>query len=424
MAPFFLFLLIGLISFFLIRGSIGAILCLLVAFPDLFGIIFVNNGIEGMSTLTRFFLYAVIAIMSFKVIDSDYINLVKNPLSLFFFLFALVFYLHNVVITKAIYTNPQIATFQLDFFIKIVIPFTLLMITAKRREVLIDFCKSIPVWGALFILVFFLLVGIEGVDFGDRMTLESEMGINSIYLSRIAVIIALPSFLCSLQKTLVWRYLYLLLFATSLFLLFLAGQRGTIIGAAISILFFFGLVYIRQGRVASFAVLLFAISVVSYAILSSIDFEVLHRFSELENYESFQRFEDFGRSWDAFKGNNYVLGLGSMGYHHYTHGLRPYPHNFVLELMVEYGIIGLLFSLTVVFYGIYMSYKVVTRNVDDVNDALFTVPLVWLSLLVSVLVSGSLISNSVFLLYTAILVLEYENTKTMSCGEEEQRTIM
>ena len=80
-----------------------------------------NNGIEGMSTLTRFFLYAVIAIMSLKVIDSDYINLVKNPLSLFFLLFVLVFYLHNVVITKGIYTNPQIATFQRDFFIKIVV---------------------------------------------------------------------------------------------------------------------------------------------------------------------------------------------------------------------------------------------------------------------------------------------------------------
>ena len=52
------------------------------------------------------------------------------------------------------------------------------------------------------------------------------------------------------------------------------------------------------------------------------------------------------------------------------------------------------------------------------------IPLVWLSLLVSVLVSGSLISNSVFLLYTAILVLEYENTQIMSYGEEEQETIM
>ncbi len=414
---FFLLILIVLILFFLLRRDIGSLLCLTTIFPELIGIILDANGISGLNMIVRFSLFAVIFIICLPQMNTGYINLFNNPLTIFFYIFVFTLVLHNVYLIEGAMKNPKIATFQLQFFLRVFIPFLILLLTANKKNVLINLCDSIPIWGAFFIAAFLLVFGLEHLDFSDRNTIQEETGINSISLSRIAVIIAVPSLFYFLKGYSRYRFFHFIIFLFSLFLLILAGQRGTIIGAGFSALLFLIIAYLKQGKLMTFSIIIIAVVLISYIILSLYDFQILHRFEELKHYESFERYSDYGTAWKAYSDNNYLTGLGSMGYYYYTHAQRDYPHSFILELMCEYGIVGFLFSITTIIYGFFMSYKVIEKNLSEFQNDLSVIPLIWCSLLVSVLVSGNLISNATFLTTTAILILEHNNS--ISNNDEE-----
>ena len=96
-----------------------------------------------------------------------------------------------------------------------------------------------------------------------------------------------------------------------------------------------------------------------------------------------------------------------MGYSAYTGGFRQYPHSMLLELISEYGIIGLIFAISIIIYGIYMCYKILTRS--NCANIEMSVPVLWIALLFSVLVSGNLLYNASFFLATGVLILCNQN---------------
>lgn len=413
MAYLFLLLFIGITGYLVYKEKTGAVLCLLTLFPELVGIMLNKAGLMGMNMAIKYGLFLCVVWSSRLLINYNWKNLWSNPLSILFYILIAALIIHNEIIVGGAKTNPNIAAFQLNVILRILIPYMILMVCADQDDVLEQYCASIPWWGLAFFITFMVLMGFSSIDMSDRMNIIKETGVNSIALSRYAAITLLGSLICLMRqvsKRLKWAYTGILVLST--FMLLLASQRGTIIGAVVAAILAIALILIRQGRTREFIGISLGIVVGTIILLKFFNFEILNRFQQLEGYQSFERYADYGIAWRAFQENHYITGLGSMGYNIYTNGMRPYPHSMVLELMAEYGIVGLIYALTTIIYGGYMTYKILV-NYRKVEIEM-AIPIIWVALLFSVLVSGSLLYNSQFYLLTGVLILCYQNPKEES----------
>lgn len=409
MAYILLLALICSLYYFIKEEKVGVILCLLTLFPEIVGVILNKAGFTGLNMAVKYALFAICLWECRKIINSNLSNLWRNPISVLFYILIGVMIWHNNYHIRGAINNPDIAAFQLNVILRVFIPYVIIMLCADHDDVIEQFCNSIPWWGLGFIIVFVSLMGFGAVDMSDRMTLEKETGVNSIMLSRIAamtILGAMIPYLRENEKLLKYSYLFIMIIGA--FMLLLASQRGTIIGVGVAVVIALALILLREGKQKQFWIITCSLGASIFVLLNFFDFEILHRFQQLEGYQSFERYADYGIAWRAFGENDYITGLGSMGYSKYTGGFRPYPHSMLLELMAEYGIIGLITAVVIIVYGSWMTYKILIRTENASTE--MSVPIIWISLLLSVLVSGSFLSNATFFLLTAMLILCYQNS--------------
>ena len=189
----FVFILLLLVSYYLAKKNIGALLCLSTLFPEIFGAIFHNTGLSGVNMLFRYLIYIIIIIFSIQKRHIFTKWIFTDIFSIAFFILIATMIWHNYYYIGRARSDANVAAFQFNIILRMVIPYILILITAKNRQVLKQFVQSIPVWGLLFLAVFYLLIGLEGVDTSDRLTIENSTGFNSIGLSRLAIIIFISS---------------------------------------------------------------------------------------------------------------------------------------------------------------------------------------------------------------------------------------
>lgn len=408
MAYLFLLALILIVGHLLLKERTGALLCLLTLFPELVGIILNKAGLTGLNMAVKYGLFACVLWSSRLIINSNWQNLWRNPLSILLYILVGVMIWHNEVYVGGAKVNPEIAAFQLNIILRVLIPYVILMLCADQDDVLDSYCRSIPWWGLFLFVTFVTLMGFSAIDMSDRMTIAKETGVNSISLSRFAAMTLLGALIFFMRsKNSNNRHFYLAIVVVGAFMLLLASQRGTIVGCAIAALLALGLILIRQGRTREFVGISAGLIIAVNILLTFFDFEILNRFQQLEGYRTLERYADYGIAWKAFRENGFLTGLGSMGYNAYTGGLRPYPHSMVLELMAEYGLVGLITALSIVAYGCYITFRILVSYTGI--KVQMAVPIIWVALLFSVLVSGSFLSNAPFFLITGVLTLCYQN---------------
>ena len=402
MGLLFLILMLLAISFFVLSKKSGAILALAVLFPDMSGIILNRAGFEGLNMLFRYSLYILVIVMNIDVLKYGIKRLWGNLTSILFYAVIVTMVVLNLFIVGRARNDTDVADFQMNVILRVFVPYVVVLLTLINKKNVMDFCKSLPIWGLMFYAVFFLLIGMGGIVIEDRMTIEEATGIGPIELSRFSglIIVSCTVFLIDYKSKLQPAYIALILIG--MFLLFLSSQRGTIIGVAFSVLLVLYYFLARRGRPGTLVIALGFLVIISLLLLEQFHFSFLSRFVELEEIEKSNRFFDYGFSWAAFSQNHYFWGLGSMGYYYYMDELRSYPHNFVLEQMVEYGIVGLVFAITLLLQCIRISFRLF-RNFKC-PGAIKTVPAMWIMMLASVLVSGSFLSNASFMVLTATLL--------------------
>lgn len=407
MAIAFIVAILALVAYLLLAHRYGAVLCLLTVFPIIISLLYEALGIEGLNVITQYVLLLAVVILNINKVVHNLTNIWKHPLSILFYILIFVIFLHNYYIVGGALNNEDIATFQLNIFLRMVIPYVILLILAKERNILDDFCHSMPMWGAVFMAVFLVLIGIDNVDVSDRLTLQEETGVDSISLSRFGAIILLSAFLNAISDKGRLKYIYFAIALGGLFILILAGQRGVIIGVVAAILA--ALVFIRMKKTQKkrLWVVVIGIGIAVIALLSTAEFEILHRFKgNIIEQQQYGRIADYGIAWNVFQQCGIVKGLGSMGYMEYTNGTRPYPHSLLLELMAEYGIVGLIYALSLIIGGSIMALKIMGRKNINLYD--MDIALIWIALLFSVLVSGSFLTNSIFIIISGALILVYQ----------------
>ena len=147
----------------------------------------------------------------------------------------------------------------------------------------------------------------------------------------------------------------LLFFKTALLTIILlyTNTRGVIISFVISM--FFVLVFSMKKPTISkkiISVFLITTALLSSVVLFLLDFESL--FGRFYSDESalisvFLRFVSIEDSMDIFI-NNLFTGIGPVGFSYISD--LPYPHNFILDYLVFFGIFGLIAALSFIIFSI------------------------------------------------------------------------
>ena len=80
-----------------------------------------------------------------------------------------------------------------------------------------------------------------------------------------------------------------------------------------------------------------------------------------------------------------------------------YPHNFILELVIDYGIISLIVLPLLVVYGFIKSLQIFRNN--HINKSIKIVPLLWLYYFFNTMISGDIPINQLWFLLSFLLVV-------------------
>ena len=212
--------------------------------------------------------------------------------------------------------------------------------------VLLSLARSVIRWGAdytlekdflihslgLFLVYFFAIVFLGTADVDGRLSVPGLA--NPIYLSRAIGAILVIIGACGWKIFGPWVTMPLLLIG--LVLLFYVGARSPIIALGIALIYY---------HVRKFSVLLFSVVVLALLILvipfasSSYIFETnfFSIFHRLDIYKAWYSNMIVSPWFDILFGS----GIGTSGARLYEIDSEFYPHNLLLEITLEFGVVGL-----------------------------------------------------------------------------------
>lgn len=242
---------------------------------------------------------------------------------------------------------------------------TILLNTEHPDKLIIDFLKTTLILGTVIgtISLFVLLYNGESVD---RLTIPGVHPIPFSQLIGFALLVIISSLIIDkkrfpIQIGSITIRGFLLVFL--LMILFASNTKGVLLSVFLAGMI---MLYIRGFRINKKIALLVIIVIVPlvFYVISTIGYESLFErlFRSLEDDSINHRLLSYRESFDIFL-NFPLTGTGPGAYNQY--GYLDYPHNFFLENIAQYGILGVLINIYFVFllFIIYeISNKAKNRN--------------------------------------------------------------
>lgn len=224
----------------------------------------------------------------------------------------------------------------------------------RGRDDIISFLASLLfLYPLIAVLSYNAISGVQEVDINSRV----EVGaVNPIWLTRYLLEAFLISALILRGKVISSSILIL-----SLPLVLLAGSKGALLSLIITLLVYY---YLNKRRLfIRVVMLLFLLSIVGifvFGFLSEpIQYYIVQRFFRIVPDGTSQGLLDHSRgvmwpyviSYMNSHESLYLtgLGFGNFGEVYGVYGERLYPHNIILEVLVELGVVGLLLFFLFVF---------------------------------------------------------------------------
>ena len=399
-AIFLSLLVIMSLFYFLSSGKEGYVLSFFLVFPYILPTLFKQIGIEGGALITRYMFFMTVLIVTQKYWLNNVYLLKKNII-----IYPIIFLIIALLLFNSLSTHNSdliVKVFERNTFIYIFIPFFLIQFFLNNEKMLIEFVHSIPFWGILFVFMFIIFFNLKQLDFQDRISFFEITGFDTITSSRLFGVSLIVSYMLLLKSSKMNLFL-LISFLVNLLFILIVGQRGTLIGVFLGLVFFTSLSLNRNNFIK---LLIFFLLIVVLLYLKVIDlskFEVFNRFYDLKNFRDYKRFADYPTAWQIFKNNSFWGGEGSWGYKFSTG--RVYPHSIILESMTDYGLLGLLAVLSIIIIGLFYSVQLLKN--EKILFEFKIVANIWIMLLCSVLVSGNIVYNYIFFVFSAILSLCY-----------------
>lgn len=212
-------------------------------------------------------------------------------------------------------------------------------------------------YSMFWIILYVMLLNMQIDIFTDiyALTRGYEGGENRIVLGRTLIILVITTLL--LYRASRWQYRLSLLFhlPLTIFILLTAGARGPILSIALAlvIVILFFSENTKRTLVIALAAVLIVVALFKVVIPPNMENEIIlfqrvletdfeDKYSSERNLLAYNIIDHFTQN-DSFKDMLFGYGFGDSAYHLEVN----YPHNFIVELIFELGLVG---SLLSVFY--------------------------------------------------------------------------
>lgn len=396
------------------RRDIGCFVCFVLLFYRIATTLFYacSKALYANNSLFLGIFYALALILLFnKFSGRTTVKFYKNPVFISTTIVTILMFIYNDIGPYYSTNSELIHEFQSSYLINVFTPFLLLPFFVPNIDVRSRVISSIVFWGIFYVMVLLACFNFTTLLFADRMLLKETTDdiVGSIMLSRYMAMVVIISFLRFMTNPYIgnknMRVFFLFLSGVFLLLVIIAGQRGTLLGIGLALMAF---MLRKEFRRHSLTVLLSAIAIV-LVMMQFVDFsqfQVFQRFSEFQNYQEFERYSDYFVVWDIFKENDFFWGLGTKGY--FLRTGRVYPHNIILEHIADYGLIGLICILVLLFACIKYAISLIRYSENHVDLAVASV---WIVLCFEAMVSESLLGNRLFYVFSGLLAMSYTSFK-------------
>lgn len=224
-------------------------------------------------------------------------------------------------------------------------------------KILFRFISIIFLSSLFFVYLFFP----AGALIGQNFRLGGNY-FNSVGLGYSALMV-LGSSICGLlyvgEKKVLWKIILIFSFISALIIIFLSGSRGPFGTVAIVLMLLFLRKYLVLSALKKISILLILIASVIYFFndIGHSNFRALNFFyinaSVLERLSLYEK--AFSTISDAP-----LLGNGFSEFQY----INGYPHNIILELVLYFGVVGLLFSYLIIASLVYMPIRIIFEKND------------------------------------------------------------
>ncbi len=266
---------------------------------------------------------------------------------------------------------------------------------------------GILIFAVLNFLFIEIVWGVSFIASIERRLLSDYLTMGVIWQARIAGLGILFSILLFISKKGLLRYFSVALLISFVFWISLTGTRGPVVSIFIALLFLFLFANTKFKLIglSYSSVLLLAIGfiIINIGITETVLFERLPGIFDVDQIQSMKRYDRYFLFIDILP-DHFLFGLGPGGWGKYVMiGDYRYPHNIIMEFMIEFGVVGTISFLLIFLSGFSTTLRIIKNNSNNVY--LLAMALGWVYFASNSMFSGSFISGTgTFFVYTGILV--------------------
>lgn len=401
------------INIYFIKNRNPAILAFLILIQEVYLLPFTNLGIQivGHVYYSFFVLLYVVFVAKLKINLTRVSWLSVNPINIAFGLVMVGVFFHLMIVGLPSSESHNL----INRLLTQVFPVILVIIFFVDQK---DLIKWIPigviVYGLALYLILFTTTDIFNITSYARRNVRDDIGLSPIALSRFSGLLIISTVIMMLDDYYKkYRYLFIPILFIGVVFLVLGMSRGPLIAIMVSLLFYIifqpvnivakarNLFYLFIPIILFFGILIFVFNFGAAEVYIS-------RIEGLENFEDMRRFRRIELALSfIFNSNNInletlIFGLGPGGFaNEFNLG---YAHNFFIESVMEYGLLGLISFFILLITGTYISIRIIVSD----GPRMYTVlPLMWVFLFVCFMFSGDLIARRNLYFMSYLLVGQY-----------------
>lgn len=263
------------------------------------------------------------------------------------------------------------------------------------------------VYSAFTLIAINLFKDFASIGFIERSEINASSGIGPLTQGKMAGIMALASILFFIETKSKKRWIYLIPVLISCYWMVNIGSRGAVLFLflALSVYLLFSIRTVRS----VFQIVVFALVLMPIIFFTDFDFSTTTlgvRSAELVEDGGLESTKRFYRILLFFRllPDNIFIGLGPGGWGKYVMlGEYRYPHNIIIEAIIEFGIFGVLFLVLLV-----VSVLTIIRKSMRMPGFEFIgiriLAICWIYFALNTLTSGSLLNNSEFHVFNGLLI--------------------
>lgn len=427
-----LFLIINFaICCFFIYKKNGAILGYLVFFQDVHLIPFENIQQETLGYIyyiliaTSFLLYT----NGFRLNIKELKRIIFNPVVFSLVILTLAIIIHYIIIGV---DTDRASILVFRYFTQVLPAMVFIVLIMNKDEYLYQLPYGVVIFGSLLILILVFSTDFLDAAFISRSMIRDETNLSPLAVSRIGCMLTITILFIIYDNRFKSSFkipLYLLLIA-AVFMIFIGMSRGPLISIVLTLIIALVLMSGKNqlNLLAKFSILLpiiILIIVLNHFYEITILNNLLLRFEALENIENIGRYRRYELAY------TYLVNEFSIFSPFFLYGLGPagfdkqfgmgYAHNFIMEMIFEYGIVGVIFLI--LFIGYSLKYCVQLLRSKKIPTIYKYIPTIFLYLLISSMFSGDLIARRNLFFVSILQVYYYYYLKNIVSTDNFRRNI-